>query len=118
MGKVREHLLLKLRPIATGNHGHLDDAEKVMQQCRHLGIERRLAFGKCAVQVENDELFHILPFLNSGDPMRVSDPVIPPLPVVDYSGSATSNKLTARPGRKAHAPTSAGKSKTSPLPTG
>ena len=40
MGKIGEHLFFKLRPIASGNHGHLDDAEKVMQQCRHLGIKR------------------------------------------------------------------------------
>ena len=58
MGKMREHLFFKLRPIASGNHGHFDDAEKVMQQPRHFGIERRLAFGKCAVQIEHNQLFH------------------------------------------------------------
>ena len=32
MGKMREHLFLKLRPIPSGNHGHFDDVEKVVQE--------------------------------------------------------------------------------------
>ena len=31
VGKMGEHLLFELRPIASGNHGHFDDAEKVVQ---------------------------------------------------------------------------------------
>ena len=54
MGKIGEHLFLKLWPIAAGNHGRFDDAEKVMQQCRHFGIQRRFTFGKRTVQIIND----------------------------------------------------------------
>ena len=53
-----EHLLLKLRPIASGDHGHFDDTEKVMQQCRHFGIESRFTFGKGTVEIKNNELLH------------------------------------------------------------
>ena len=60
MGKIGEQLLFKLRPIASGNHGHFDDAEKVMQQRRHFCIERRFTFGQRAVQIINNELFHYL----------------------------------------------------------
>ena len=63
MGKIGEHLFFKLRPIAAGNHGHFDNAEKVMQQCRHFGIERRFAFGKCTIQIVDNELFHWVMFL-------------------------------------------------------
>ncbi len=74
MGKIGEHLFLELRPIASGNHGHFDHAEKVMQQRRHFGIERRFTFGECAIQIINNQLFHWL---------------VP-------SGNAISIKLTAR----------------------
>jgi hypothetical protein len=58
MGKMGEHLFFKLRPIASGYHGRLDNAEKVAEQSRHFGIKRRLTFGQCAVQIEHDQLFH------------------------------------------------------------
>jgi hypothetical protein len=45
---------------ATGNNGHFDDPQKVMEQCRHFGVERRFAFGQRAVQIINNELFHYL----------------------------------------------------------
>ncbi len=32
IGKMGEHLFLKLRPIPSGNHGHFDDVEKVVQE--------------------------------------------------------------------------------------
>ena len=67
MGKIGEHLFFKLWPTASGNHGHFDDTEKVVQQCRHFGIKRRLTFGKCAVQIINNQLFHDPPALNSCD---------------------------------------------------
>ena len=59
MGKMGEHLLFKLRPIASGNDGHFDDAEKVVQQRRHFGIERRFTFGKCAVQIVTQSAFSL-----------------------------------------------------------
>ena len=37
MGQMGEHLIFKLRPIASGDHGHFEDAEKVVQQSRHFG---------------------------------------------------------------------------------
>jgi hypothetical protein len=54
MRELGDHLLFKLWPIASGNHGHFDDSEKVMQQPRHFGIKRRLTLGKCTVQIKND----------------------------------------------------------------
>src|ERR1035441_7559760 len=53
-----EQLFLKLWPIASGNHGHPNDCEEVMQQRRHFHIERRLAFRQRAVQIIDDELLH------------------------------------------------------------
>ena len=73
-----EHLLFELGPIATGNDGHFDDAEKVVQQRRHFGIERRFTFGECAIQIVNNQLFH--------------------------SGISISSTFTAPRGRKVHAP--------------
>src|ERR1035441_661394 len=58
MGKIGEQLLIKLRPIASGDYGHFDDTEKGMQQCRHFSVKRRFTFGKCTVQIENNQLFH------------------------------------------------------------
>ena len=54
MGKIGEQLFFKLWPTASGNHGHFDNTEKVMQQSRHLAIKRRFAFGKCTVQIKNN----------------------------------------------------------------
>ena len=51
--------------------GRLSDAEKTVQQQRHPGVERRFAFRQCAVQVENNQLFH--------------DPRIYPTPVPAYT---------------------------------
>ena len=61
MGKVGEQLFFKLRPIASGNDRHFDDTEKVMQQCRHIGVKRRFTFGKRTVQIKNNQLFHYSP---------------------------------------------------------
>jgi hypothetical protein len=36
----------------------LDDFKKTVEQRRHFGVERRLAFGKRAVQIKNDKRFH------------------------------------------------------------
>ena len=58
MRKLGDHLGFKLRPIASGDHGHFDDTEQVVQQSRHLGIERRLAFGKRTVEIKHNQLFH------------------------------------------------------------
>ena len=57
MGKMGEQLCFKLWPVASGNYRHLDDTEKVMQQRRHFGIERRFAFRQRTVQIINNELF-------------------------------------------------------------
>src|SRR5579862_3448203 len=93
MGKIGEQLRFELRPIAPGNDGHSEDAEEVTQTLCHFVVKSRLAFGKRAVQVEDDQLFH------------------------GCSGIATSNKFTAPRGRKTHAPTTAGRSSTSPRTT-
>jgi hypothetical protein len=42
MRKIGDDLLFKLRPVATGNHGHFHNTEKVMQQPRHFGIKADL----------------------------------------------------------------------------
>jgi hypothetical protein len=38
-----------------------------MQQSRHLGVERRLASGKGAVEIKHNELFHYASMMNSCD---------------------------------------------------
>ena len=58
MGQMGEHLLFELGPIASGNDGHFDDAEKVMQARRHFSVKRRFTFGQCTVQIEDNQLFH------------------------------------------------------------
>ncbi len=58
MGKMGEYLFFKLRPIASGYHGRLDNAEEITQEPRHFGVKRRLAFGQRAVQIEYDQPFH------------------------------------------------------------
>ena len=40
MGKMGEDLLFKLRPIASGDNRHFEDAEKVVQQSRHFRVQR------------------------------------------------------------------------------
>jgi hypothetical protein len=49
MGKMGEYLLLELGPIASGNDGHFDDTEKVVQARRHLSAKSRLTLGECTV---------------------------------------------------------------------
>src|SRR5580704_7647934 len=93
MGKIGEQLRFELRPIASGNDGHSEDAEQVTQALCHFVVQSGFAFGKRAVQVEDDQLFH------------------------GCSGIATSNTVTAPRGRNAQAPTTAGMSSTLPLPT-
>ncbi len=39
MGKMKEQLFFKLRPIASGDYSDLDDAQKVMRSCRYFGIK-------------------------------------------------------------------------------
>ena len=58
MGKIGDQLFFELRPIAAGNDGHFDDAEKVAQKRRHFGIKRRFAFSNRTIQVENNQPFH------------------------------------------------------------
>src|ERR1019366_10552975 len=88
-GQIRQQLLFKLLPGAAGYNGYFDDAQELMKQARHFGIERGLALGERAVKVVDDQLLH--------------------------SGSATSSRVTPPLGRKAQTPTAAGSSKTSPL---
>jgi len=45
-------LRFKLGPIASGNHCHFDDAEKVVQQSRHFSVKGRFTFGKRTIQIE------------------------------------------------------------------
>jgi len=54
MGKIGEHLFLRTVANRRRKSRPLDDAEKIMQQCRHFGIQRRFTFGKRAVQIIND----------------------------------------------------------------
>src|ERR1035441_64131 len=96
MGKIGKNLFLKLRPISAGNHGHLHNTQQRAEQFGHLGIER-------------DAL------LSASVPSRskTMSLFIGQVP----SGSEISNKLMAPPwGRHKQAPTTAGKSSTSPLP--
>ena len=54
MRKLRDNLLFKLRPTASGNHGDFDNSEKVVQQSRHFRINSRFTFGKRSVQIKHD----------------------------------------------------------------
>ena len=56
MGKIGQQLFFELQPGTAGYHGHFDDAEQVMQQGRHLGVEGRLALGERPVEIEDDQL--------------------------------------------------------------
>ena len=60
MGKIGQHLFFKLWPIPSGNHRHLHNPQQSTEPCGHLGIERCFAFGKRAIQIENNESFHEL----------------------------------------------------------
>jgi len=54
MGKIGEQLLFKLWPVPAGDARHLYNFQKSTEQCGHLGIMRRSAFGKGAIQIKND----------------------------------------------------------------
>ena len=54
MGKMGEYLFFELGPIASGNDGHFDDTEKVVQAHRHFSVKGRFTLGECAVQIEHD----------------------------------------------------------------
>ena len=58
MRKMREDLLFELGPIASGYDGHFDDTQKAVQARRHYTVEGRLTFDECAVQIEDNQLFH------------------------------------------------------------
>ena len=94
--KMGEHLLLELRPVSAGYDGNFRETKQSAEQCGHLGVDRRLAFGKRAIEIENNQFFHFLAF---------------------PSGSEMSNNVIAPLVRQQHAPTTAGKRKTSPRVT-
>ena len=96
MRKIGEHLLFELRPVSAGNNSYLHDTKQSAKQRRHLGVDRRLAFRKRAVEIENNQFFHFLAF---------------------PSGSEMSNIVIVPLVRQQHAPTEAGKRKTSPRVT-
>ena len=54
MIEFREDLFFELCPVTSGNNGHLEDAEKITQECRHIVIKGRLALGECAIQIKNN----------------------------------------------------------------
>ena len=89
MGKMGEQLFFKLRPIASGNHGHFDDAEKVMQQSPPFRHQETICFRQVCrpdrKQSAFSRSFH-LEFLLL---------MLPGYAVVNYSGIAISNKFTA-----------------------
>ena len=47
----------KLRPTAPGDDSNFHDAEKVMKQYRHFGVERRFTLGERAIQIKHNKLF-------------------------------------------------------------
>jgi hypothetical protein len=53
-------LLFKLWPIASRDDGYFGDTEKVAEERRHLCIQRRLTFGKRAVEIKNNQPLHSL----------------------------------------------------------
>ena len=61
MREVGEHLLLELRPVSAGDDGHFRN-RATSETAGHLGVDRRLALGKRAIEIENDQLFHFLAF--------------------------------------------------------
>ena len=92
-----QDLCLELLPGSAGYDSHLHDAEQALEQQGHFRIQRRLAFRQRAIQIEDHELLH---------------------EVTKESGSAISSICRTPCGSHEHSPTDAGKSSTSPLPTG
>src|SRR6185369_4606152 len=56
--QARDDLLVELRPVAARDHRHLGDIEQILEQARHLIVDRLLAFGERAVEIERDQLLH------------------------------------------------------------
>jgi hypothetical protein len=54
MRKFGDNLLFKLGPTASGNDGYFDNAEKVVQESRHFGIDRRFTFGEGPIQIKHN----------------------------------------------------------------
>src|ERR1700732_4085357 len=93
-----------------------------MQQSRHFRVKRRLASGKGSVEIKHNELFQYASTMtNSCDLNRGPGIEFPPLRsssclrVVNYSGSAISNRLTAPRGQRGEGPITAGRNRTSPF---
>jgi hypothetical protein len=94
MGNIGKQLLFKLRPIASGNHGHFDDREKVMQQSSISASRDDLLSASVPSRSNTISFFTILPpseFMRS----QLDSRCYPASPVVHHSGSPISNKTTA-----------------------
>ena len=58
---MRQDLSFKLDPGTAGDDGHVDDREQGMKERRHLFIDRGLAWRERAVEIKDDEFFHLSP---------------------------------------------------------
>jgi hypothetical protein len=54
--EMRDHLLLKLRPVAAGDHRNLGNPKQAGQQRGHLGVQCGFALGQRSVQIEHNQL--------------------------------------------------------------
>jgi hypothetical protein len=55
IGEISEELLLKLRPVPTGNDRYLHNAQQVVQENGDVGAEGRFTGRESPVKVENKE---------------------------------------------------------------
>jgi len=92
-----QDLRFELLPCAAGYDSHLHDTKQALEKLGHLLIQRRLAFRQRAIQIEDHKLLH---------------------EAAEGSGGAISSMCRTPCGSHEHSPTAAGKSSTSPFPTG
>src|ERR1700733_4854541 len=99
MRKMGEHLFFKLRPTSPRYHGHFYDAKKVTEQLRHFGIEARLTFGKCAVQIEYDQFFIVASRFPTRSPCRTAETYRFPPPPATETGRLSGRDKSRRRAR-------------------
>ncbi len=59
MREESEHLFFELHPSPAGDDVDIDGPEQPGQKRRHLAIKIGFALGKRAVEIEDDQTFHV-----------------------------------------------------------
>ena len=115
MGKIGEQLLFKLRPIASGDHGHFDDTEKIMQNVAISASRDDLLSASVPSRSKTMSFFIRFPSLNS---CNVNEKIRPATRLASVHCDLPECNFqqvhcTARP--KSARSTTAGRSHTSPF---